>query len=89
MVNQNYLKIVNILNFIMKKSFYISLISLLILEVVFLLMWSIGIFIKSEKTIKLGAKSSITILFLIIIIITTMILISKLKVRGWYIWEKI
>lgn len=82
MISQNFLEIIEILNLIMKKSFYISLITLVILQIVFLALWSIGIFIKSEKLIKLGIKLSVTFTMLILLIIVTIILISKLKVRG-------
>lgn len=82
MISQNFLEIIEILNLIMKKSFYISLIILVILQIVFLALWSIGIFIKSEKLIKLGIKLSIILILLILLIIGTIILISKLKVRG-------
>lgn len=82
MISENISEIISILNLIMMKSFYISLITLITLQIVFLVLWSIGIFIKSEKLIKLGIKLSITFLLLIVIIIVTIILISKLKVRG-------
>lgn len=78
MINQNFSEIAIILNLIMKKTFYISLVSLVILEITFILMWSIGIFLKSEKTIKTGIRFSITILILITIIIV-LILLAKLK----------
>lgn len=81
MINQNFSEIVIILNLIMKKTFYLSIISLILLEIVFLLMWSIGIFLKSEKTIKAGIRFSATIFILITIIIVALILLAKLKER--------
>lgn len=82
MISKNFSEIIIILNTIMKKTFYISLIVLGILEIIFLLLWSVGIFLKSEKMIKIGIKMSITILSLIVIIVVALILLTKLKERG-------
>lgn len=81
MSNQSFIEIITILNLIMKKTFYISLICLVTLEIIFLIVWSIGIFLKSEKMIKTGIRLSITIIILIVIIIVTVILCARLSGR--------
>lgn len=68
-------------NQIMKYTFNFSVILLTIILIISLVIWLIGIHIKSEKAIKSGIKTSISILLLLSILIIIVIVIADFRME--------
>ena len=79
----DFSQILNLLNNAMKNTFFISLIVLIALIFISLIIWNIGIHIKSDKLIGIGIKSSITTLALTLISLAIVVIISYVK------WKKV
>lgn len=72
-------QIINLINQCMKYTFNFSLILLTSLLIIALVVWLIGIKIKSEKAIKMGIKVSITTLILNLLLIGIVVIVAYFK----------
>lgn len=70
---------INFINQCMKYTFNSSLILLTSLLIIALVVWLIGIKIKSEKAIKMGIKISITTLILNLLLVGIVVMVAYFK----------
>lgn len=70
---------INFINQCMKYTFNFSLILLTSLLIIALVVWLVGINIKSEKAIKMGIKISITTLILNLLLIGIVVIVAYFK----------
>lgn len=73
------IQIFNYINKIMKATFEFSTTLLTIILITFLILWLVGVKIKSEKAIKMGIRMSITFLVAEILLIGLVLLIANFK----------
>ena len=74
----DYSKMPLYLTSFMKVVFHISIILLTIILITSLLLWLVGVKIKSEKTIKIGMKLSISMILLLCLLFGMITLIAKI-----------
>ena len=74
----DYSKISLNLSGYIRTSFYITIILLTIFLISSLIIWLVGVKIKSEKTIKVGMRLSLGMLLLIFLMFGMVILIAKI-----------
>ena len=73
------IQIFNYINKIMKATFEFSTTLLTIILITFLILWLVGVKIKSEKAIKMGIRMSITFLVAEILLIGLVLFIANFK----------
>ena len=73
------IQIFEYINKIMKITFEFSTTLLTIILITFLILWLVGVRIKSEKAIKMGIRMSITFLVAEILLIGLVLLIANFK----------
>ena len=73
------IQIFNYINKIMKATFEFSITISTVILIVSLILWLIGVKIKSEKAIKMGIRMSITFLVAEILLIGLVLLIANFK----------
>lgn len=73
------IQIFNYINKIMKATFEFSTTLLTIILITFLILWLVGVKIKSEKALKMGIRMSITFLVAEILLIGLVLLIANFK----------
>ena len=73
------IQIFNYINKIMKITFEFSTTLLTIILIISLILWLVGVRIKSEKAIKMGIRMSITFLVAEILLIGLVLLIANFK----------
>ena len=73
------IQIFNYINKIMKTTFEFSTTLLIIILIISLILWLVGVKIKSEKAIKMGIRMSITFLVAEILLIGLVLLIANFK----------
>ena len=73
------IQIFNYINKIMKITFEISTTLLAVILIISLILWLVGVRIKSEKAIKMGIRMSITFLVSEILLIGLVLLIANFK----------
>ena len=73
------IQIFNYINKIMKATFEFSTTLLTIILITFLILWLVGVKIKSEKAIKMGIRMSITFLVAEILLIGLVLIIANFK----------
>ena len=73
------IQIFEYINKIMKITFEFSTTLLTIILITFLILWLVGVKIKSEKAIKMGIRMSITFLVAEILLIGLVLLIANFK----------
>ena len=73
------IQIFNYINKIMKITFEISTTLLAVILIISLILWLVGVRIKSEKAIKMGIRMSITFLVAEILLIGLVLLIANFK----------
>lgn len=69
----------NYINQCMKVTFNFSLILLTIIQIISLVLWLIGIKIKSEKAIKMGIRMSVSTLLLNALMIGIVLVIANFR----------
>ena len=69
----------NYINQCMKITFNFSLILLTTILIISLVLWLIGIKIKSEKAIKMGIRMSVSTLLLNVLLIVIVLIIASFK----------
>ena len=74
----DYSKMLLILNNYMRVVFHISIILLTIFLIISIMMWLVGVRIKSEKTIKIGMRLSLSMIVLLCLMFGTIILIANI-----------
>lgn len=75
----DFFKINNLINVCMKATFNFSIIFFTIILIFSLVLWLIGIKIKSEKVIKMGVKISISVFFIEMLLIIVVLIIAEFK----------
>ena len=73
------IQIFNYINKIMKITFEFSTTLLAVILIISLILWLVGVKIKSEKAIKMGIRMSITFLVAEILLIGLVLLIANFK----------
>lgn len=73
----DYSEILLILNNYMRVVYHISIILLTILLIISLIMWLVGVKIKSEKAIKNGMRLSLSMLILLCSMFGIIVLLAK------------
>ena len=73
------IQIFEYINKIMKITFEFSTILLAVILIISLILWLVGVKIKSEKAIKMGIRMSITFLVAEILLIGLVLLIANFK----------
>ena len=73
------IQIFEYINKIMKITFELSTTLLTVILIVSLILWLVGVKIKSEKAIKVGIRMSITFLVVEILLIGLVLLIANFK----------
>ena len=73
------IQIFNYINKIMKITFEFSTTLLAVILIISLILWLVGVRIKSEKAIKMGIRMSITFLVAEILLIGLVLLIANFK----------
>ena len=77
------IQIFEYINKIMKITFEFSTTLLTVILIVSLILWLVGVKIKSEKAIKMGIRMSITFLVAEILLIGLVLLIANFKGYEW------
>lgn len=77
MLDVNTMQLSNYINQCMKVTFEFSIVLVTAILICSLVLWLIGIYIKSERAIKMGIKISISFLILEMLLIGTILIIAK------------
>lgn len=72
-------QVTNLMNNLMKNTFNVSIIFLIMTMILAVIIWLIGVKLKSEKAIKMGVKISINMLIIFILCIGIVLIIAHFE----------